>query len=364
MTAQEWLAIGYQTGVITFDFCEHTFQDVYRMWFQMKMRCIREQSLDRLECTYNRYIKGSRLEGELINQIGTLYIISFLNQTMIQAGKMSHKEYQRLLQIVNNPLVYALDLELSGAQVIDWKRVKRNLAIPGKSSTAATPEKAISPFVFCLLCKNIIQDKIYEEKQSACLCLLLNFYLGLRIGELASLQWSNINLVDKTIRVYSTEVKAYPRNEQGERAGRLKYTVEPHTKTCNSMRELPLITPAVQIVELLRIHHNKQGYQSDFLAYDGVEGGILSRSLARTLTRVCVLSGIPPFNSHRVRKTFASWLHDGGVPTRIISDLVGHADISTTEKIYILSYDDEIDRARSHMERVMDGLPVNVPGIL
>ena len=59
------------------------------------------------------------------------------------------------------------------------------------------------------------------------------------------------------------------------------------------------------------------------------------------------------FNSHKIRKTFASTLHDNGVPTRVISDLMGHSLLSTTENCYILSRSENYVNVYNYMQ---DGL--------
>ncbi len=51
------------------------------------------------------------------------------------------------------------------------------------------------------------------------------------------------------------------------------------------------------------------------------------------------------------RKTFVTMLHFNGVPTRVISDLVGHSEIGTTENSYILSYAKNYDNYRSYMKQ-------------
>lgn len=49
----------------------------------------------------------------------------------------------------------------------------------------------------------------------------------------------------------------------------------------------------------------------------------------------------------------ASTLHDNGVPTRVISDLMGHSLLSTTENCYILSRSDNYTNVYNYMQ---DGL--------
>ncbi|MDE7223503.1 MAG: tyrosine-type recombinase/integrase [Acetatifactor sp.] len=70
---------------------------------------------------------------------------------------------------------------------------------------------------------------------------------------------------------------------------------------------------------------------------------------SRTLRKLCKLCDVRYFNTHPIRKTFATMLHDSGVPTRVISDLLGHSDIATTENSYILSYADKYEQYLGYM---------------
>lgn len=65
MTKEEWLEIGFSKNII--DLSERnsmSFQEVYQMWFCMKMKKIKAQSLDRIECAFNRWYVSSRLNNK------------------------------------------------------------------------------------------------------------------------------------------------------------------------------------------------------------------------------------------------------------------------------------------------------------
>jgi integrase len=47
-------------------------------------------------------------------------------------------------------------------------------------------------------------------------------------------------------------------------------------------------------------------------------------------------------------------LHASGMPTRYISDLLGHSDMVTTEKNYILAYRDNYDTLLAFMQQGLD----------
>lgn len=351
MTKNEWIEIGMEKGIIDeVCFDPVPFSVVYRKWFLMKMNIVKPQSLDRIECTYNRYYLLSDFVALPVHEVTENVVIQFLNDVITSMGSITEKEFGRLFQIVNNVMVFALDLKIGGAKLLNWSLVKRYLDT-GKIHTEKTKEYAISDSDKIKLFRGVLVDNVYPEKRSACLCLLLNFFLGLRVGELASLTFSDFDLDKKLVRIYKTESKYFERDENGNRCGSLVYRVQEDVKTVYSVREIPLTASAAAIYDLILKYHNAMNYDSCYLAYDGADT-ILSRSLDRTLHRLCTLTGVKKFNTHRIRKTFASDLHRGGVSTRTITDLLGHSEMSTTEHCYILNYDN-VEGLRNTLEGVL-----------
>ena len=338
MTREEWLAIGYDKNIIEDvppDSCV-SFSNVYMQWFCMKMHKIKKQSVDRIEVTYNKYYAGTEFNSMYIHNIDKNTVSCFLNNIIVN-GTITYKELGRIMQIVNNVLVYAHDMCVGYVQLIDWGFVKRSL-FSGEIIKSSKREYIISKTDRQILFNGVLNDNIYPLKRSACLLLLMNFYLGLRIGELASLRFSDFDTEYKVVRIYKTEVKYFPRDETGARSGSMVYEVVEDVKTEKSFRVLPLTDECIYLYSLIKEYHSSMNYNSIYLCYDGTDT-IMVRSLERTLLRLCALLGISPINSHRIRKTFASLLHMNGVPTRVITDLCGHSDMETTEKCYILSYE-------------------------
>lgn len=348
MTLNEWIDIGTSKGIVDdINFEPVPFSVCFRKWFLMKMNIVKPQSVDRIECTYNRYYLLSDLNQANVHEIQEQTVIDFLNDIIISRGTITEKEFGRIYQIVNNVMVYALDLNIGGAKLLNWSLIKRYINT-GKIMKTDPRELAISPGDKDKLFKAVLQDNLYPEKRSACLCLVLNFFLGLRIGELAGLTFSDFDLQNKVVRVYKTESKYYVRDSEGNKSGSMVYCVQEDTKTVYSVREVPLVPVAESILQMICEHHDQCGYESPYLAFDGKEDAVLSRSLSRTLDKLCKLLSLKHINTHKIRKTFASDLHAAGMSTRNITDLLGHAEMSTTEHCYILSYGN-IENLRKEM---------------
>lgn len=353
MTLDEWIDIGTSKGIVDdINFEPVPFCVCFRKWFLMKMGIVKPQSVDRIECTYNRYYLLSEFSQKNLHEIYEQTVIDFLNDIITSRGTISEKEFGRIFQIVNNVMVYALDLGIGGAKLLNWSLIKRYINT-GKIVKNDIRELAISSADKSRLFKAVLQDNIYPEKRNACLCLVLNFFLGLRIGELAGLTFSDFDLQSKLVRIYKTESKYYTRDSEGNKSGSMVYRIQEDTKTMYSVRQVPLVPAAEDILKMIYEHHNQCGYDSPYLAYDGKGEAVLSRSLSRTLDKLCRLLNLKHINTHKIRKTFASDLHAAGMSTRNITDLLGHAEMSTTEHCYILSYGN-IEKLRREMTTALD----------
>ncbi len=349
MTKKEWLDIGIDKGIIDCeDYEEIIFYDAYREWFKMKMGFIKAQSMDRIEVTYNRYYKSSDLNEKCISKITDADIITFLMRCCL-SSPLSYKEIGRIMQIIKGVLTYMRDMEKGGVPLHDWEKIKRNLPLD-KLESADRNQYAVSREDVEKLMHKVIVEKIYPRKQAACLCLCLNFYLGLRVGELAALTFDDFDLKKGIVRIYKTESKFYNRDEDGEKIGTMVYRVVDSTKTVYSVREIPLLPEGRYIYEKIQAYHKTQHFNSPYLAFDGSQT-ILVRSLDRTLRKLIQLCDIKPFSTHDIRRSFATILHHSGVPTRAIADLMGHSEIGTTENCYILSYEKNYGMYMDYMQR-------------
>ena len=353
MDLNEWIDIGIRSGaVMTKEIEEKTFEEIYKQWFLMKMNVIKAQSCDRIEVTYNRYYAGSWFVKKNVSALDEAAVIKFLTGVIVGWGNITAKEFARIYQIVNNVLVYARFLELGGVRLFDWDMIRRYVP-EGKIIQDLHKDFAVPKADIERLLHLVIEQDIYPGKRSACLCLVMNFFLGLRVGELASLTWQDVDMSGRVIRICKTETKAYKRDENGERCGAMVYQVVEDVKTVYSVREIPLLPEVIYILEKLQEHHARCGYESPYLAYDGRDT-ILVRSLDRTLRKLCRYCDVKYFNTHMIRKTFATMLHESGMPTRYISDLLGHSEMVTTERNYILSYRDNYNTLLGYMHKGLD----------
>jgi len=143
--------------------------------------------------------------------------------------------------------------------------------------------------------------------------LLLGGDAGLRRGELVALQWSDVSRV--SVRVV--------RNEW-----------EGHTGTTKSGkgRTIPLTARLAEAIAAVRHLRGPRLLWQD----DGEPVGV--HTLRSWLFRATKKAGLPPSkNLHKLRHTFCSHLAMRGAPARVIQELAGHANLTTTMRYMHLS---------------------------
>lgn len=154
---------------------------------------------------------------------------------------------------------------------------------------------------------------------------------GMREGELLGLRWQDVDLERGTLQV---------RTNVQETTGR--YIIA-ETKTAYSRRNIALTQTAQQALRHHRIRQNEErlalGTKWDItpdLVFPNVLGGIMipdnlvKRSFKPFLTR----ANLPEIRFHDLRHTAATLLLSQGVNPKVVSEMLGHADISITLRVY------------------------------
>lgn len=153
---------------------------------------------------------------------------------------------------------------------------------------------------------------------------------GLRQGELLALRWADVDLEKRTLQIRGS----LQRTSSG-------LTVT-ETKTSKSRRSVML--PEVAI-DALKTHRAKQGIERlaqgpdwpalDLIFCNKVGRPIESQNLlARGFRPLLKRAGLPTMRFHDLRHTAATLLLGEGVHPKIVSEMLGHSQVSVTLDIY------------------------------
>lgn len=175
---------------------------------------------------------------------------------------------------------------------------------------------------------------------------------GCRIGEAIGMRWQDVNLNKRTIEV-NHALTYYPRSDNSYKC---EFRVSP-PKTDAGIRTIPMIQPVYDALQSEFQRQREEGF-SDFNV-DGLTNLIFTNrfgsphnpaAVNRAIKRIVdaynaeeqVLAKkqrrepiiLPRFSCHTFRHTFASRFCENETNIKVIQEVMGHADVSTTMNIY------------------------------
>jgi integrase len=189
------------------------------------------------------------------------------------------------------------------------------------------------------------------EQDSAHPVFVLAVVYGMRRGEIAALQWDDIDFTQDRLAVRASLVRV---------GGRL---VRGPVKTAAGVRALPLV--ALTRTALLAQRASQAEQRAVAGTTDWLESGYVfttrsgrpvePRNVSRSFDRIVAGAGLPRIVFHDLRRTAATLLKDLGVPARDAQVILGHANIAVTLGIYSEVFDTEITSALTRVNTALDG---------
>lgn len=285
-----------------------TFYGLYEEWLEYKATVTNSaNTIKRHKQHYKKYFEPSVLHGMKVKKIDELLLEKECNR-IVKEFNLPRKEWYNARTILNGMYEYAVRKKYLAENPMEKVQVlvkfKQVVKKTGKTETFNTEELADM---------NIFLEKMYEEDtDTSYLAVKLNFLLGLRVGELVALKWSDWLEENRQLHIIREEVRDQTKN---------MFEVVEHTKT-NQDRFVLVVPKAAEILK--RIER-----QGEYIFMRNRER-ITANRIAVILRQFARYEGMPVKSSHKMRKTYASTLNANGVPLDFIREMLGHNSLNTT----------------------------------
>jgi integrase len=240
-------------------------------------------------------------------------------------------------------------------QAVRWRLINHNPAaavdpprIPHKEISVLTPDEARLVLNTAARPYSPAKGQAPRHDRHEALWVVA-LSLGLRQAEALALRWVDIDFDADTVRVSHALTRV---------DGTLTLS-EP--KTERSRRTLPL---SRRVRESLLSHRDRQAFaraaagdawqERGFVFASTIGTPLQPRNVLRDWYKVLKRAGLERRPFHATRHTAASLLIADGVPLRVVMELLGHSQISTTANIYGHVFDSALREAADIMDRRLD----------
>lgn len=149
------------------------------------------------------------------------------------------------------------------------------------------------------------------------LWIMIMLFAGLRRSEMMALDWSSVDMRERTLTVKQVGVLLNNR-----------MIVQQRTKTRAGTRIIPISAPLYQALATV-----PPDRRSGFVCLSARSEPLSETAIRRGIEQAIKKLGVS-FRCHDLRHTFCTMLYNGGVDVKTAAYLMGHSDVSVTMKIY------------------------------
>lgn len=306
---------------------------MHKWLFEVKFLNLKASSKEKYLGIYNKYIKDSSFGKEKLENLNAIKVQQFYSSLNV-----SDSLIRNIHKLIKPCLQYAF------ANSLILKDYTPVIQLPPKQERSITRLE-----VFTIEEQKAFLLAIKGHKLESLFYTLLT--TGIRLGECLALEWNNydgkILYIDKSVRrVLDIDTGKYV----------IDVTVP---KTKGSVRSINL---GNKTISMLNAHKKEQNllkmqlrnqYNDNNLIFCSDTGNYLDASNVRKqFKKILKDNNIREIKLHGLRHSFATRLFENNVPTKTISNILGHSDINITLEIYTHI----LDKTKEETTSVIDNI--------
>ena len=268
-----------------------TLSNWVESWIDRRSIRLAPSTISGYRGSLRKYITPSPVGSMALDQIAPEDLIVLLSPIL-------GKGYTRQAQLVQI-LVGAALRDAVRQRIIPWSPMDCVDKIRHKSQMTAwlTPDQAAA----LLRAARAASDPFYPA-------WLLGICCGLRRGEILGLRWTDVDFADRVLHVRRQLIRV---------DGQL---LETAPKSLCSVRDVPLSPMLADQLRFMR-----RGVRVIVATPD---------ALQRALDAACSRADVPRITLHGLRHSMAAVAATEGVPIKVLQEIMGHAQYSTTADVY------------------------------
>ncbi len=323
------------------DACSPKMDVMYRLWIDEKLEHgdIKRQTYDKYDNIYRRFFINNPLAAEIRNAAFADIDESMLDRLLypsITELKATRKFFSDVLTILRGVYRYARRHKYTtfsvSTYIADLDRATHLFEVNRKSK---------EELMFSYEEETMLRTYLTKQSDLRSLGVLLLFESGARVGEIVALKKSDVD--GDVIKISRTEIK-----RKDPTTGKNVIAVEDATKTFAGTRQVVLKGEGEAIVRQILSLSNPN---SEWLFAEADGHRICESGLRRKLYRACDAVNIPRRSPHKIRKTYATNLMYAGVNEDILKNQLGHTDIATTRRSYVIDGGASRDLVRRELQK-------------
>lgn len=301
-----------------------TLSNAIKEWMaQYKLNSVKPTTYDRLETSLNTLMNYAIASME-VHSIGTSDLQQFIND-MVDDG-------YALTTIKKQYHLVTAYLKFANTEGIIPRPIYNNVHLPTRQ---AVKKKRREVYGYSQVEQTALNHVLRTQARPGYAAAMLMMETGMRVGECLALTWDDVVWRRKGLRINKTLIRITNRH---------RMEVQEGAKSFTSNRTIPLSKNAY---DLLTDLYNKEGYKHTYV-FQAQDGKPISyESMRYQIHCACEEAGVPYLGQHVFRHTFATNCYNRGCDVKILSKLLGHADVTVTYNVYIHLFGDALEEMRS-----------------
>ena len=301
----------------------HRFAFYCDEWLSVRKKDVKESTYVKYVTTMENHIKP-KLGGCFPLGMTTALVDGFTEELLFEE-ELAPKTVHDILVVLHGVLKY------TAARFPDvFPSIEIRYPKVGKKEMRVLSREEQTRFVSYLL----------EDMDACKFGVLLALFTGIRIGELCALQWQNVSVEDRTIRIDATMQRLRDADMTG---GMRTRVVIGAPKSDTSIRTIPITDLTAELCGKINPH------RSAAYVLTGTEKYMEPRTLQYRMKKYVKECGMEGVHFHTLRHTFATRAVEVGFEIKSLSEVLGHANTTITLDRYVHS---SIELKRANMSKM------------